>query len=158
MGDESFLVDSTLIKLARWLRVLGYDTACHDGPLDRSLLNRGAGENRIVLSRKRDLAQRQYRGRMYVLKADRPHEQVGEIVEALNLRPRGDRVFTRCLSCNDLLEPADPATLAGIVPPYVLKTQRSFVRCPRCGSLFWAGTHRDGMMQFLRKHNLMGHP
>lgn len=158
MGDESFLVDSTLRKLARWLRVLGYDTACHEGPLDRSLLNRGARENRIVLSRKRSLAQRQYRGRMFVLRADRPDEQLGEIVKALNLQPRRDRMFTRCLSCNDLLEPADASALDGIVPPYVLTTQHAFVRCPRCSSVFWAGTHRDGMSHFLRKHNLMDRP
>ena len=140
------------------IRDRGYDTVCHEGSLDRSLLNRGTHDDRIVLSRKRDLSQRQYRGRLLIVKADKPGEQIDELVKALCLQPRRDRAFTRCLSCNDLLEPADRSTLASTVPPYVLQTQSTFVRCPRCGSVFWAGTHRDGMSAFLKKHNLMDRP
>ncbi|MCK9230230.1 MAG: Mut7-C RNAse domain-containing protein [Syntrophales bacterium] len=158
MDDEAFLVDSTLNKLARWLRVLGYDAARHDGPLDRSLLNRGAGGNRIVLSRKRSLGQRQYRGRLLIVRADKPDEQIDEVVRALRLRPRRDRMFTRCLSCNDLLEPVEASTLTGRVPPYVLQARETFVRCPRCGSILWAGTHRDRMSENIRKHNLIDRP
>ncbi|MDD5474963.1 MAG: Mut7-C RNAse domain-containing protein [Syntrophales bacterium] len=156
--NNIFLVDSTLKKLARWLLIMGYDTICHEGSIDRELLNRGAREKRIVLSRKKELAERNYRGRLLVVRADGRDEQIEEVIEALHLKPRWEEVLTRCLSCNEPLEKISQSDVTQRVPPYVAKTQITFFTCTRCGSVFWPGTHRERIVEYLRRRNLMDRP
>ncbi len=137
---------------------MGYDAILHDGASDRRFLDRGAGEGRVVLSRKKSLARREYRGTLLVIEADSPEEQIGEVLERLGLMAGSENLLTRCLSCNELLEPVSPHDLKGRVPPYVLETHQTFHFCPQCGSLFWPGTHREGMIRFLKKRSLMDLP
>lgn len=137
---------------------MGYDTACHEAPADRSFLERGAREGRIVLSRKKDLARRQFRGTLHIVSADRVGEQLEEIAAAFGLKPRRSTLLTRCLACNELLQPAEKDSLSGRVPPYVLDTTVGFACCPRCGSIVWPGTHHDRMMATLERRNLLDRP
>ncbi len=153
-----FLADSTLKKLMKWLRIMGYDTVVHEGTADRVLLDRGAREDRIVLSRKKELAGRQFRGTLLIVVSDRVNQQIDEIIQRLRLVPRRESFFTRCLACNDLLEPVCRDDVKDRVPPYVFKTQHVFVKCPRCGSIFWPGTHRERMTAILNRHNPTDRP
>ncbi|OPL15825.1 MAG: hypothetical protein AVO39_06960 [delta proteobacterium MLS_D] len=153
-----FLADSTVGKLVKWLRIMGYDTVVHTGAADRVLLDRGVREDRVVLSRKKELAGRQFRGILLVIDSDRVSEQIDEIIQRLRLTPRQEDFFTRCLSCNDLLGPVCRENVKDRVPPYVFKTQHVFVQCSRCGSIFWPGTHQERMTAILNRHNPTDRP
>ncbi|PJA50338.1 MAG: hypothetical protein CO171_02290, partial [Syntrophobacterales bacterium CG_4_9_14_3_um_filter_49_8] len=80
-----FITDANLGKLAKWLRILGYDTIFHIGNADRNFLRKAQKEGRIVLTRKRVLARREFSGRLFVIQNDRVQDQIREIMDELPL-------------------------------------------------------------------------
>ena len=145
-----FAADCNLGKLAKWLRILGYDTLYERGNADRCFLMKAAEEGRIALTRKRDLASLSYPGRLVVVKADHVAGQIGEVLEALTLEPDPARRKTRCLRCNAPLEEVPKETVEGMVPAYVYGTCTRFRKCPLCGRIFWPGTHLRHVEEYLR--------
>ena len=89
--EERFVADRNLGKLAKWLRILGYDTLYDRGDADQDFLRRAAEDGRIALTRKRDLARLTHPGSLVVVKADRVEAQIGEVLKALDLQPDPSR-------------------------------------------------------------------
>lgn len=147
MDDPIRLIaDGMLGRLARWLRLLGYDTAYERNTDDLELARRARAEGRVLLTRDRALAAR--RGlRTLLIESERVQEQVRQVVEALGPPPHP--ALSRCSLCNVPLEPATPQQVADRVPPYVLQTQKRFGVCPICGRVYWAGTHLQQMKRYL---------
>ena len=145
------VVDAMLGKLARWLRLLGYD-AVYSQAEDAELAHMARAEGRILLTRDRELAKR--RGLTTVLVASMVlDEQLAQVVDAVGRLPEG--VGPRCMDCNAALEAISAAEAEGSVPPYVLETvgataERPFQRCPDCGRITWRGTHWRGIEARLR--------
>jgi uncharacterized protein with PIN domain len=133
-------------KLAKWLRLLGYDTAYDNAADDHELARRARAEGRVLLTRDRELAAR--RGlRALLIQSEVLEVQVREVQDALG--PPPDPALSRCAVCNTVLEPVSSDDVADRVPPYVLRTQSDFRRCPGCGRVYWPGTHVDGMQEQL---------
>ncbi|NQU02757.1 MAG: Mut7-C RNAse domain-containing protein [Syntrophaceae bacterium] len=155
----NFITDRTLGKLAKWLRILGYDTLYYTGAIDRSFLQRGVKEGRIVLTRRRDMARRNFRGRMVIVRADRVVDQIREIIDALSLKPENDKLLSVCIRCNEVLRVVSKTEeIKERVPGYVFQTQEIFHICPHCEDIYWAGTHKEKILSFIQEHNLTGHP
>ena len=152
------MTDRNLGKLTKWLRILGYDTACHTGNIDRSFLKRGAKEERIVLTRRRDMAGRSFLGQMFIVCSDKVSDQLSEVIEEYSLKPDPEKFLTVCLACNEKLENIQRMGVESCVPPYVFQTQGNFQICPRCEKIFWPGTHKDNVLLYLKRHNLIRHP
>ncbi len=146
-----FLADSSLGRLSKWLRLLGYDTVYYRGEADRSFLRKAEKEGRAVLTRRRDVLARQHPGSVVFLENDRVQDQIEEVLEKLDLRPEPEKRFTLCLRCNESLRAAIPDEVQPLVPDYVFRTQKEFRVCPVCGGVFWPGTHRDRMLSTLRR-------
>lgn len=136
-----FLCDEMLRGLGRWLRAAGYDTAiAGDGAADRDLLSQAVAEERIVVSRDRQLLEhRAAVGRVVLLDA----EGTDGCARELSARLAVDwsyRPFSRCLVCNAPLVPAtvfDRATL----PSAMAHLPEPLHRCPRCDKIYWEGGH-----------------
>lgn len=147
---QRFLADRMLGKLAKWLRVLGYDTA---------YLRRGADEDiraglrggRILLTRNRRAEAWAGQGGVVAIEANDPWEQLQEVVRKLELRPAEEMLFSRCLRCNLVLTPVEKQEVESEVPEYIWQTHRRFSRCPGCGRIYWAGTHAKRMRQRLHR-------
>ncbi len=150
--DVRFITDRSLGRLSKWLRLLGYDTVYYRGEADRTFLRKAEKEGRVVLTKKRDLAGRSHPGVMIILREDRVGDQIREVLSQLSIKPDPAIMFGRCLLCNETLEEVAPESVAGVVPDYVVRHGRDFKRCPRCGRIFWPGTHRERALQFLRTH------
>jgi uncharacterized protein with PIN domain len=148
--DERFVADRNLGKLAKWLRILGYDTVYDRADADRDFLRRADKERRIALTRKRELNRSSYPVRLVIVKADHVEGQLGEVIKALDLLPDPSRRMTRCLICNALLEEVEKAAVEGLVPSYVRQTCTRFLRCPLCGRIFWPGTHSRRVEEYLK--------
>lgn len=146
-----FILDRTLGRLARWLRILGYDTLYFKGEIGRDLLNEALKENRIVITRKQDMLSRNFRGSMIVLKEDRVENQVKEIMGKLPLM-MSCSIFTICLICNEKLERISREAVKSHVPEYIFATQSDFRICPRCERIYWPGTHRERALKFMKLH------
>jgi len=135
-------------RLARWLRVLGYDTHYARDIEDSRALALCRSEGRILLTRDNALL-RSLRGPGLLLESDDTGEQLRQVVAAYALNTERHR-FTRCLECNCLLAAAAREQVAGRVPPYVFKAALQFSECPACGRLYWPGSHRRNMERRLR--------
>jgi uncharacterized protein with PIN domain len=142
-----FLADSNVGRLARWLRALGYDAAYEPRLDDRRLVALALAEGRVLLTRDADLVQRRViaRGplRAVLLDSDAVGDQLRQVVAELGLAP--DRALTRCLECNVELEPRPRAAVLERLPPRVRAGQSRFSECPRCGRVYWPGTHWQRM-------------
>jgi uncharacterized protein len=139
--EERFAADRNLGKLAKWLRILGYDTLYDRGIADRNFLRRAAEDGRIALTRRRDLAGSARPGSLVVVESDRVEAQMGEVLKKIGREPDTSLRMTRCLHCNAPLEPVAKASVEGLVPAYVHGACTRFRRCPGCGKIFWPGTH-----------------
>jgi hypothetical protein len=143
------LADAMLGKLARWLRLLGYDTVyLHADQADDDLLaHRARAESRILLTRDHELAKR--RGlETLLIHAQTLDDQLVQVIETLGSPP--DDAPPRCMGCNAPLEEITPAEAEPHVPPYVARTQEEFQCCPACGKITWPGTHWDNIQARLR--------
>ncbi len=151
MSDEAprFLADGMLGRLARWLRLLGYDTVYDNQADDEQLAHRARAEHRVLLTRDRGLACR--RGLQTVLiRSQELACQVREVQSALALEAGAawpGRLQPRCSVCNGLLRQQLPRDVADRVPPYVMRTQRTFYLCQHCGRVYWHATHAKAMRQ-----------
>jgi uncharacterized protein with PIN domain len=135
-------------KLCKWLRLLGYDTVYDNVASDLELARRARAESRVLLTRDRELSAR--RGlRTLLIQSQVLENQVREVQTALGPPPRPP--LSRCAVCNTTLETATRAEIADRVPPYVLRTQTEFRRCPGCERVYWPGSHVQGMNDRIKK-------
>jgi uncharacterized protein with PIN domain len=127
-----FVVERTLGRLARWLRLLGWDAHLVERvpPAGRQGL--------VVLTRRRALAQRPG---VIVIESDSLEEQLVQVLDELGLKPRLDMLFSRCLDCNQPVMVISKDQAVSQVPEHVLHTAPRFTRCPQCGKVFWPGSH-----------------
>ncbi len=146
-----FVADCNVGRLARWLRALGYDASYHARIGDAELVREAAAEDRILLTRDRDLMQRRViqtgAVRALLIRHDGVIDQLRQVASELGLHL--DEALTRCIECNAELEARQPALVAARVPPYVRQTQSRYSECPGCGRVYWAGTHWQHMREVL---------
>jgi len=134
--------------LAKWLRILGYDTVFDTGLDDHQLVRLARAQDRVLLTRDRELARR--RGvRVLLLASESLDDQIQQVLTEFGLRP--ERSFTRCPVCNELLETIDLETARERVPVYVARTQETFKACPVCHRVYWRGTHWQRMAEHLAR-------
>ena len=145
-GEERFIADAMLGRLARWLRILGFDTAYEPHIADAVLVRRALTEERVALTRDRALPQEWRVPRLYLVRAETTHAQLREVVSNFGLA-RGVRLFTRCSHCNVPLVAASREEVDGRVPPRVAATQCRFHRCPGCERVYWRGSHAERMQR-----------
>jgi uncharacterized protein with PIN domain len=134
-----FAVDGHLGKLARLLRLLGFDSACRDGAGDQTLASLAARDQRIVLTRDRELLKRRTVMHGYFVRSTQPLQQVAEV-----LRRYGVRVvepLSRCARCNGELRAVAKAAVESRVPPRTRQYYQDFWICDRCGQVYWRGSH-----------------
>lgn len=152
--EISFVVDCNAGKLARWLRMMGYDTLFFRDIDDGHLVELALREGRVLVTRDTQIARRRVavsgRLRVVLTRDDDPKRQLRHVMEELNLDWRGTE-FTRCLECNRPLLPRGREEVKGLVPPYVFRTQAQYVQCPSCGRVYWHGTHWQRMKQALEE-------
>jgi hypothetical protein len=131
-----FLCDQTLGRLAKWLRILGFDTEFMPH-LDKDVMKQAIQDGRIVLTRKGTLSQKKG---MVFISHDHVQDQIQELTAVLDLKVM-HKPFIRCSSCNTLLIDIPRDEVKGHVPDYVYATHDIFVGCPLCSRIFWKGTH-----------------
>lgn len=137
-----FVVDVNLGKLAKHLRLLGFD-AMSDGDLDDGdLAEISATDNRILLTKDRNLLKRSLVVHGYFVKEVHPQEQLIEVVRRFGLR---DLVlpFARCIECNGLVESVDKDEIIDLLEPLTKRHFDEFRRCADCGRVFWKGSHHQ---------------
>ncbi|TLZ92054.1 MAG: hypothetical protein E6K04_04965 [Methanobacteriota archaeon] len=144
------LCDHMLGSLARWLRFMGYDTAYPEPGRDRTLIERVRSEDRILLTRDKELAARVTDA--VRIRSDILDDQIREVAAALSLHLVSP--LSRCSLCNEILVSASTEDVKDSVPEGVRSRHRAFWRCPSCGRVYWRGTHWDKMVARLNELEL----
>ena len=143
-----FLADAHLGGLARLLRMAGFDTL-YANPLDDSeIVSVASRDNRIVLTRDRDLLKRRGISHGCYVHALIPGPQLSEIIARLDLAG-SLHPFTLCLECNAPLRSVDKAQVIDLLPPSVRKRHQQFSTCDVCRRVFWEGSHWSHMREQL---------
>ena len=145
----AFAADRMLGRLAKWLRILGYDVIYGRHLSGHGLIRAARTDGRLILTRDRSLARKQPPPLLFIDSNDYV-EQLRQVLRACALSP-GAALFSRCLLCNSQLEPRLKPTVAKLLPPYVFAIQERFSWCGRCQRLYWPATHQQKMLDALRK-------
>ena len=145
-----FLVDSMAGKLARYLRLLGFDAEYHREGDIKSLVRKAREEKRIVLTR--NTAILDFKGKIdfFFLPTEKTDEQVRAVLKHFKLKDKIDP-FTRCLECNTPLEKVFREKVKGLVPFHVYRVHQEFYYCPGCKRIYRRGTHREKLEEKIRK-------
>ncbi len=125
-------------RVARWLRLFGYDTLYFNRADDRDLLFLALVERRVLLTRDVELA-RTAGACAYLVRGNDLWSQLREICDHFGIQPRV--VLKRCPVCNGEVVPVEKSSVEGEVPRYTFLTHDQFWRCANCGKIYWRGTH-----------------
>jgi uncharacterized protein with PIN domain len=144
LAAPRLLIDAMLGKLARWLRLMGFDATYLPDVDDIVLVRHARAEGRLLVTRDRGLAAR--RGVEALLIDSQDLEgQLNEVLSALGAPPPD--AIPRCTLCNEPLEELPHDAAEGRVPPYVWRTQETFSQCPVCRRVYWPGTHWEAIQE-----------
>ncbi len=152
MEAARFIVDHNVGKLAKWLRMMGYNTLFFNGSDDSRMIATALAEGRVILTRDTGIVKRRLvtRGRLkaVLLTSYEPIAQMKQVISTLNLDICFSP-FSICLECNRTLVKRNQEEVRERVPPYVFKTQKQYMECPACHRLYWRGTHWQAMKRKL---------
>ena len=150
--ENKFIVDNNVAKLARWLRVIGYDALLFKEKDDRRMIEIALTQDRVILTRDTQLVRRRLvtdgKLKVVLIKQEGFKAQLQETVKTLNLNYHF-RPFSLCLECNQSLIPRSREEVQNLVPPRVFETQNKYTECPQCHRIYWQGTHWQAMVKEL---------
>ncbi len=135
-------------KLAKWLKILGFDTLYFSKANDDQLFEIARRQRRFLLTRDHSLLNRLGSQRALFIESEDWREQIRQVIVSLNLTPK-IAPFSRCLNCNIKLKRLSRVNARNLVSPYVYERARRFAFCPQCGRVFWQGTHFKAMEEEL---------
>ncbi len=154
ISELKFIVDHNVGKLAKWLRMMGYDTMFFNLSDDSLMVATALAEGRVILTRDTQIMKRRVvtsgKLKAILIQSDKPELQIHQVIDTLNL----DCLFgpfTICLECNQPLLVRNKQEVKDLVPPYVYQTQSQYMECPACHRIYWRGTHWQAMTQNLEK-------
>ena len=150
LRDPRFVADTHLGKLARHLRMAGFDTLHGNDWDDDRIVAVSAHERRTILTRDKGMLRRREVARGYFVRSVASEEQLSEVVAALQLE-RLLAPFTRCRECNAPLEDVPRESVADRLPEKVRGFYQRFKRCPGCDRVYWEGTHFERMKGVLAR-------
>ena len=150
--EIKFIVDNNVGKLAKWLRIMGYDALLFNEEDDGKMVKVALAQNRVILTKDTQIMRRRLvtsgRLKAILIKDDEPKAQLRQIAETLGLDYQF-RPFSICLECNQSLVERNKNEVRDLVPSHVFKTQNLYMECPSCHRIYWRGTHWQAMSREL---------
>jgi len=148
--DYCFAADRTLGKLAKWLRILGFDTI-YESDVSTQWFYSQLDETRILLTRTQKI-RKQFSGhRLVFIAGDDLFGQLRQVIDELAISLDDSRPFSRCIRCNTPIAAVNKESVYGLVPDYIWETHDEFNRCRQCKKIFWPGSHTERSMEMIRR-------
>lgn len=145
-----FALDAHLGKLARYLRMLGFDCAYDPMVGDDELIDLSLRQKRIILTRDLGILKQRRVTHGYFVRNTEPRRQLREVLFALDLSGQL-QPFTRCMECNGTIHDADRDVARDRVDPRIFGRFAAFRQCKDCGKIYWRGSHYDDMLKWVRE-------
>lgn len=150
LQDFRFVLDTHLGRLARYLRMLGFDALYESACDDHRLSGISARSRRVLLTRDRGLLKRGEVTYGYFVRATEPRTQLVEVFRRFNLF-HAVAPFRRCMCCNFLLEPVSKESVCDRLPRRTGQRYNDFFICRSCDRVYWAGSHHEHMQRFIER-------
>lgn len=150
LREVKFILDVHLGKLAKFLRLSGFDTTYKTQQDDKKIIQLAKQEKRIILTRDIGILKHSEVTHGYFVRADNPKKQLPEIIQRFDLKDM-IKPFTRCLECNGLLKQADKNEIREQLEPSTEKYYTKFYVCKSCKKIYWKGSHYKDMIEFINK-------
>jgi len=138
-----FLLDDNLGKLAKWLRILGYDSVVYQSISIEKKISTCIKERRIFLTRSKKTAGRKESFSRILIISDNHEQQLQEISNLLILS--ADLLFSRCTECNFNLQMVKKEKIQKLIPEFIYNNFKEFNVCRKCGKIFWKGSHYNAI-------------
>jgi uncharacterized protein with PIN domain len=142
-----FIADRMLGKLAKGLRMLGYDTVYYRGENAYPLIKLAREEDRVILTRNTKLIPKRPEDRIIRIGEDKPLLQLRELIQKEVISLNEENLLSRCLLCNIPIEEIRRGEAEGKVPDFIFYQQKEFFRCPQCLRIYWQGSHQENMQK-----------
>lgn len=149
-----FITDASLAGLAKWLRLLGFNTVIYPGEAGREMMRQAQREGRVLLTRRRDMRERQFIGEIFLVPHVSTGRQLSFVINRYALNIHSKDLYSLCLICNQKLHAIRREDAFDRVPPFVLANCDHYNTCDRCGRIYWPGTHVTNALGFLREHHI----
>ncbi|PLX34115.1 MAG: twitching motility protein PilT [Clostridiales bacterium] len=148
----SFAIDVHLGKLAKYLRLMGFDADYVNDRDDDEILRISNAEGRIILTCDRQMLKRCEVVRGMLINSRKPQEQLAEVLERLDIKAAA-KPFSRCMQCNGSIEEITDETefdqAFGELPQRVKTWCKELYICRACGKLYWKGSNYQKMVDFV---------
>ena len=144
-----FILDAHLGKLAKYLRMLGFDTLYRNDYGDDEIIELALKEKRIILTRDKLLLRSRRVTHGYYIRSTEKHKQLREVVQKFDLYSQF-KSFTRCMTCNTELVPKNREEIIHLVQQDIMQYFNEFFFCPACRKVYWKGSHFKRMESFIR--------
>jgi len=131
--------------------MLGYDAVYFRGEDLHQLLHLARQEDRIILTRDTKLGLRRPKDRILTIIENDPSGQLKEVVQKGCLTLNEEKLYTRCLLCNEPIEEISRDQAEGKIPDFIFHQQKDFFRCPRCDRIYWQGSHLENMQKKVKE-------
>ncbi|HBT26426.1 MAG TPA: hypothetical protein DEA58_07060 [Pseudothermotoga sp.] len=147
-----FFVDRMLGKLAKKLRLLGFDTMYINNIKEEAILQLCQQTGRILITRDKTLHRKAIKKglKSFLINSEMWRDQLVELSKVFDLRKK-DKIMMRCSLCNVDLVISSNEQIRKKVPLYVQETQDVFYTCPICGRVYWEGTHVQHIFEEFRR-------
>ena len=145
-----FLLTSELGRLAKWLRILGFDAEYTREKNTGSVIIRALRDGRIILTRNHHFPKRTGI-RILTLRSQALKSELAETIKELKLAVNDDMMFSRCTICNKELVNIERSRVAGRVPEYIYEANEKFLTCPKCSRVYWQGSHWGNVSSTLKE-------
>jgi uncharacterized protein with PIN domain len=149
LREPRFVVDEHLGKLAKYLRMLGFDVYYKNHYNRDELVEVSLKERRTILTKDKGILKRSEVTHGYFVRNVDVVNQTKEIIKRFDLQ-KAINEFTRCLECNGLLGPEKKEIIIDQIPPKVAEWQDTFFKCSTCNKIYWQGTHHQKMNSFIQ--------
>ncbi|MFW5985873.1 MAG: Mut7-C RNAse domain-containing protein [Halanaerobiales bacterium] len=146
-GKPRFILDSHLGKLARYLRMFGFDTLYRNDYQDKEIVDIALEEDRIILTRDHGLLMRKRVTYGYFIREDLPRRQLTALYNRYNL-DRYDNSRGRCPVCNTLLQSVNKEEILDRLEPKTKKHYHKFYLCSSCDKIYWKGSHFEALEEY----------
>ncbi|MEM1585869.1 MAG: Mut7-C RNAse domain-containing protein [Candidatus Bathyarchaeia archaeon] len=157
MSDMKFIADGMLGKVARWLRMLGYDTEYANDLHDEEILKIAMDEGRIILTKDYQLFRKaNINGIKAVFVEGNTHvEKLADLIRQLNIRLEINMERSRCPRCNSAIRMVNKENIKDKVPVSTYKIYNEFWICTACGQIYWKGSHWKRINDSLNKARII---
>jgi len=150
LRKTKFILDVHLGKLAKYLRMLGFDTIYQNNYKDPEIVEKALSGHRIILTRDIGILKIKKVTHGYWIRSQKPKEQLIEVIEHFDLY-KSFTPFNRCIECNSKLRKVRKVTILHRLEPNTEKFFNSFFQCSNCRKIFWEGSHYERMTKFIEE-------